>query len=143
MGETRKLVEQNLAAWNAHDKTGWTRDIADDCDISAVGGLSGKGRDLRDNFYSMWADAFPDSKITAKTIIVDGENVAVEATFEGTHTGVLNSPGGSIQPTRKRVNVPFTSVSKIRGDKFTSLHLLFDQVELMTQLGLMPAPVRA
>jgi predicted ester cyclase len=56
---------------------------------------------------------------------------------------VLNAPTGPIQPTRKRVRIPFTTVTKIRGDKITSLHLLFDQVELMTQLGLMPAPVRA
>ena len=143
MGETRKIVEQNIKSWNAHDKSGWTNDISDDCELTAVGGMSGKGRDLRDTFYSLWSDAFPDSQIKPNVIIVDGDNAATEATFEGTHTGVLNAPSGPIQPTRKRVRVPFTSVVKVRGDKITSLHLLFDQVELMTQLGLMPAPVRA
>ena len=143
MGETRKIVEQNINSWNAHDKAAWTRDIADDCDMSAVGGVSGKGRDLRDMFYALWTDAFPDNQIQPIVVLADDENAAVEATFEGTHMGVLNTPGGSIQPTRKRVKVPFTTVTKVRGDKITSLHLLFDQVELMTQLGLMPAPVRA
>ena len=142
MAETRKIVEQNLKSWNAHDKSAWTKDISDDCEMTAVGGISGKGRDLRDMFYSMWTDAFPDNTIKPNVILADGENAALEATFEGTHTGVLNAPGGPIQPTRKRIRVPFTTVTKVRGDKITSLHLLFDQVELMTQLGLMPVPAR-
>jgi predicted ester cyclase len=143
MGETRKIVEQNIEAWNAHDRSGWTKDISDDSELTSVGGITGKGRDLRDMLYSTWTDAFPDNQIKPNLILVDGDNAAMEAIFEGTHTGVLNAPSGPIQPTRKRVKVPFTSVTKVRGDKIVSLHLIFDQVELMTQLGLMPTPVRA
>lgn len=143
MGDTRKIIEQDIKSWNAHDKSAWTRDISDDCEVTVVGGISGTGRDLRDMLYATWTEAFPDNQITAKLIVVEGENAAFEATFEGTHTGVFNAPSGPIQPTRKRVKVPFTNVIKVRGDKITTLHILFDQVELMTQLGLMPAPVRA
>jgi predicted ester cyclase len=142
MGDTKGIVERNIESWNAHDKTAWTRDIADDGELTAPGGISGSGRELRDMFYSLWTDAFPDNEIKPNVIVVDGENAVLEATFEGTHTGVLNAPTGPIQPTRKHVKVPFVSVSKIRGDKFTSLHLMFDQVELMTQLGLMPVPAK-
>jgi predicted ester cyclase len=142
-GETRQFVEQNLKSWNAHDKTAWTRDISDDADVAAPGGVSGKGRELKAMFYAMWTDAFPDNKITPNVIATDGENAMLEATFEGTHTGPLNAPTGTIQPTRKRVKVPFVTVTKIRDGKFASLHLYFDQVELMSQLGLMPAPARA
>lgn len=142
MSETRTIVEQNIKSWNAHDKTGWTRDISDDCELVAPAGVSGRGRDLKDMFYSMWTDAFPDNQIKPKVIVVDGENAVVEANFEGTQTGVLNTPTGPIPATRKRVSIPFTTVSKIRGEKFVSLHLLFDQVELMTQLGLMPTPAK-
>ena len=142
MGETKGIIDRNLKSWNAHDKAGWTRVISDGCELTAPGGLKGSGRDLRDTFYSMWTDAFPDNQIKTNVIVTEGENGVVEATFEGTHTGVLNAPTGPIQPTRKHVRVPFVSVSKIRGDKFASLHLFFDQVELMTQLGLMPTPAR-
>jgi predicted ester cyclase len=142
MAETKAIVERNLASWNAHDKGAWTSDISDVGELIAPGGMRGSGRDLRDVFYSIWTDAFPDNQIKPTVIATDGENAVLEATFEGTHTGVLNTPTGQIQPTRKHVKVPFVSVSKIRGDKFASLHLYFDQVELMTQLGLMPAPAR-
>jgi len=142
MGDTKGIVERNIESWNAHDKTAWTRDIADAGELTAPGGISGSGRELRDMFYALWTDAFPDNEIKPNVIVVDGENAVLEATFEGTHTGMLNAPTGPIQPTRKHVKVPFVSVSKIRGDKFMSLHLLFDQVELMTQLGLMPVPAK-
>lgn len=143
MGETRSILEQNIKSWNAHDKSAWIRDISDDAQLVAPGGVTGKGRDLKDMFYSMWTDAFPDNQIRPTTIVVEGENAVLEATFEGTQTGTLKAPSGAIQPTRKHVKVPFTTVNKIKDGKIVSFHLLFDQVELMTQLGVMPVPARA
>jgi predicted ester cyclase len=140
MGETKRFMERNLADWNAHAKAKWSRDFSDDCEIVVVGGMRGTGRDLRDVLYSVWTDAFPDNQIKPTAIIEDGENGVLEAVFEGTHTGPLNAPTGSIPPTGKRVAVPFVSVEKVSGGQFKSFHLIFDQVELMTQLGLMPAP---
>lgn len=143
MGETKRFIEHDLESWNAHDKRAWTADIADDCELKAPGGVSGKGRDLRETFYSMWTDGFPDNRIKPVVIAEDGENGVLEAVFEGTHTGTLNAPSGPIPATRKRVSVPFVSTTKVRNAKFTSLHLYFDQVELLTQLGLMPATTAA
>lgn len=142
MGETKQLLEKNLAAWNAHDKAGWTGDIADDCEVRGPG-VSGSGRELRDMFFSMWTDGFPDNRIKPSVIAGDGEDGLLEAVFEGTHTGSLNTPTGPIAATHRRVSIPFVATSKIGGGRFQSFHLYFDQVELMTQLGLMPAPATA
>lgn len=143
MGETRRVIERSLEAWNAHDKAGWTGDISDTCDLSGPGGLSGKGRELRDLFYSMWQEAFPDNRITPVAILEDGENGVMEAVFEGTHTGALKAPGGTIPPTHKRIKTHFAVIEKVNGGRFQSFHLYFDQVELLTQLGVMPAPTTA
>jgi predicted ester cyclase len=140
MGETKRAMERNVETWNLHDKARWTAEIADDCEIVGVGGFAGKGRDLKDTFFSMWNDAFPDNKITPTVMIEEGEYGVLEAMFEGTHTGVLNSPAGAIPPTNRRIKAPFVSINKVRGGKFTQFHVLFDQVELLTQLGLMPVP---
>jgi hypothetical protein len=56
--------------------------------------------------------------------------------FEGTHTATLNAPGGSIPATGRRITVPFVSVLGVAGDRFTSIAVYFDQMELLTQLGL-------
>ena len=56
--------------------------------------------------------------------------------FEGTHTEALNALGGSILATGKRVAVPLVSVLGVAGGRFTSFAVYFDQMELLTQLGL-------
>jgi ketosteroid isomerase-like protein len=143
MGETKRVIERSLEAWNAHDKAGWTGVISDDCDLVGPGGLSGSGRELRDLFYSMWQDAFPDNRITPVAILEDGENGVLEAIFEGTQTSALKAPGGAIPPTHKRIKTHFVVVEKVSGGRVQSFHLYFDQVELLTQLGVMPAPTTA
>jgi carboxymethylenebutenolidase len=94
-------------------------------------------------FYRIWQDAFPDNQL--KTLqIIDGEDaVVLEGVFEGTHTAALDARGGSTSATGKRVAVPFVSVLGVSGDRFTSLALYFDQMELLTQLGLAQAPMTA
>ena len=143
MGETKRFIERSVEVWNAHDKAGWTKDVADDCEFKVPGGISGSGRDLRDLLFSMWTEAFPDNRIKASRIGEDGDYGILEAVFEGTHTGTLNAPAGAIPPTQKRVSIPFVTTSSIRDGRYKAFHLYFDQVELMTQLGLMPTPVAA
>ena len=143
MGETKAFITKSVDLWNAHDKARWTRDIADDCEFETPGGISGTGRDLRDLLFSMWTDAFPNNVIKPATIAEDGEYGILEAVFEGTHTGTLNAPTGAIPATGKKVSVRFVTTSKIKDGKYKAFHLYFDQVELMTALGLMPAPATA
>lgn len=143
MGETKRFIEKSVDLWNAHDKVGWTRDVADDCVFKVPGGITGTGRELRDQLFSMWTDAFPNNKIKPATIAEDGEYGTLEAVFEGTHTGTLNTPTGPIPATGKKVSIPFVTTSRQRDGRYKAFNLYFDQVDLMTQLGLMPAPAAA
>jgi hypothetical protein len=47
---------------------------------------------------------------------------------------------GDIPATNRHVKGPFCLVSEIEGDLYKSQRLYYDQVDMMTQLGLMPAP---
>jgi ketosteroid isomerase-like protein len=140
MGQTKQFVERNLELWNAHDRAGWTGDVSDDAEIVAPGGMQGSGRDLRDLFYAIWQDGFPDNKIRSAPIFEDGETGVLEGIFEGTHTGTMKVPGNEVPPTNKRVSVRFVTMYRINGGKAKSLRVYFDQVELLIQLGLMPTP---
>jgi hypothetical protein len=135
MGETKSLIENNVKTWNKHDKAGWTGDFADSVELKAPGGITGSGPEMVEQFYGIWQDAFPDTQVEPAVIAEDGDNGLLEAVFNGTHTEDLNAPQGTIQATQKAVSVPFVVVLKATGGKFTSFHLYFDQVELMTQLG--------
>ena len=40
--------------------------------------------------------------------------------------------------TGKRLDLPFVDVLKARGEKFCLLHVYFDRLEMMSQLGVIP-----
>ena len=143
LGETKKFIEKSVDVWNAHDKARWTSDVAEDCEFKVPGGITGTGRELRDMLFSMWTDAFPNNRIAPSGIGEDGEYAILEAVFEGTHTGTLNAPTGPIPATGKKISVPFVTTSTVKNGSYKTFHLYFDQVELMTQLGLMPTPAGA
>ena len=60
--------------------------------------------------------------------------------MEGTNTGPLESPAGTIQPTNKRVVGKGVQILRIEDGKITEARIYFDQFEQMTQLGLIPVP---
>jgi carboxymethylenebutenolidase len=43
-----------------------------------------------------------------------------------------------IPPTGKRVEVPFTAVVNVRGDRLYHEHIAWDQASVLAQLGLLP-----
>lgn len=43
-----------------------------------------------------------------------------------------------VPPTNKPLEVPFTSVVNIRGDRLYHEHIAWDQATLLRQLGLLP-----
>jgi hypothetical protein len=62
-----------------------------------------------------------------------------ESVFTGTHTQTFRMPNSQeIPPTGKSVAIPFTLGLTYLGGQWSSFRLIFDRVELMTQLGLMP-----
>jgi steroid delta-isomerase-like uncharacterized protein len=138
--DTHELVERFLEAWNAKDQAAWSAMFADEATLVAPGGVSGSGPEAVSMFYRLWQDAFPDNRCRAVRIVGDDSSAVLEAVFEGTHTETLHAPTGDVPATGRRVDVPFVNVCGFDGERMTDFALYFDQVELMTQLGLVPAP---
>jgi hypothetical protein len=61
----------------------------------------------------------------------------------GTHEDTLMSPAGEITPTHKTLNGRAVQIFRVDGDTIAATRLYFDQVQVMTQLGLMPEPAAA
>ncbi len=62
-----------------------------------------KGLDAVMAVWRGWATAFPDSKAKIHNALVSGNTVVMELTWQGTHTGPLVTPKGSIAATGKRI----------------------------------------
>jgi ketosteroid isomerase-like protein len=137
----RELMEQNLERWNAKDQAGWSALFAEDATLAGPGGMSGSGPEIVATFYRLWQEAFPDNQCRTVRIVDGGASGALEAVFEGTHTEALRAPSGELPATGRHVSVPFVNICAFSDSRYTDFVLYFDQVELLTQLGLINAPV--
>jgi predicted ester cyclase len=113
---------------------------ADDAVIEAPGEVRVEGGDAVTGYALGWLRAFPDATLTIHTELVDGSWVAQRFTFQGMHDGVLASPAGEIPPTHRRLTGRGVQMLRIDGDRVAETQLYFDQVQVMSQLGLMPEP---
>jgi len=50
---------------------------------------------------------------------------------------------GDIAPTGRSIQVDYIQVLRFRGGKHVSFHLMFDQLMMLEQLGLVPTPAAA
>jgi len=66
-----------------------------------------------------------------------------ERTSGGTHDGVLHTSSGDVPPTGRRVSVPYVHVLRYRDGLHVSFDLVFDRLEMLEQLGLVPAAAPA
>jgi predicted ester cyclase len=139
VGTAQDLLETNIRVWNEHDEASWIDHFNPDATFNGPGGVSGSGTEMARTFYHIWQDAFPDNQVRIARIVHDSDVAVLEAVFEGTQTDVLNAPGESIPATGKRVAIPFVAVYGFASDRFTTFALYFDQMELLTQLGITQA----
>ncbi|HEY2191994.1 MAG TPA: nuclear transport factor 2 family protein [Actinomycetospora sp.] len=137
----RELIERHLELWNAKDQAGWSALFTDDATLAGPGGLRGSGPEIVTTFYRLWQESFPDNRCRTLRIVDGGTSGVLEAVFEGTHTETLHAPGGDLTPTGRRVSVPFVNVCEFAGDRMRDFVLYFDQVDLLTQLGIVAATV--
>jgi len=137
MANAREVIDRHIAAFGAKDPDAapW----AEDAEMVTPAGRF-EGRDQALGFTKVFWNAFPDASLEITRWIEDGAVAAAEGILTGTQTGALQTPDGDIPPTGKRVELRWMALYEVRGDQLASEHLYFDQVELMTQLGVMGAP---
>src|SRR5436189_5787713 len=138
MPDTRMAFDAWLEAFNAHDEAAVRAATADDCVFEGPGGVRLEGGDAVAGYAQVWLNAFSDSKLEADTVVVDGDWVAMTGTFTGTHDGTLSSPGGDVPATGRRLEGRCAQVVRFSDGKSVEERLYFDQIDVLTQLGLMP-----
>ena len=94
------------------------------------------GREAVKQFSTIFRSAFPDLKVTIDDIIAEGDKVVVRGTWSGTHKGEFMG----IPPTGKSVSFEVIDTVRIAGGKFVEHWGLMDNMSMMQQLGVIPAP---
>ena len=139
MTDVKDIATHFVAAFNAHDEKALNALHAADIKFQAPGFKASNAHEA--TAYAMgWLKGFPNGKMTVRHEVVSAPWIVQEITMEGTNTGLLEGPGGKIQPTNRKVVVYGVQILKIENGKIAEARIYFDQLDQMTQLGLMPAP---
>jgi steroid delta-isomerase-like uncharacterized protein len=86
--------------------------------------------------WKEWAAAFPDSRATFENAIAGDTAVTLELRWRGTHTGRLNLPGGTVEPTRKPIDIRACQVIETENGKTRGVRHYFDVATMLRQLGI-------
>ena len=119
-------------------------DIADEVYASTFishesSGPVDRGPEHVKNFVNMYRSAFPDGHTTIEDLVAEDDKVAYRWTYRGTHRSELMG----IPPTGQHVTITGITIDRIPGGKIEAEWNNFDQLGMLQQLGVVPAPGRA
>jgi steroid delta-isomerase-like uncharacterized protein len=135
----REVVGQFYELFSAGDVDGALSVCADDLEVidPAMGQVH--GLEAFREYLGTFKRAMPDARAIVENAAESGDTVAVEGRFTGTHTGPLATDDGDVEPTGAAVDLRFADISQVRNGKIVAYHTYYDQLGLLTQLGLMGA----
>ena len=81
----------------------------------------------------------PDLHITIDELLAEGDTVTKRWTYHATHTGDLSG----MLPTGKRIMMSGLELFRLANGKIAECWLGYDNLSLMRQLGVIPAPEQA
>ena len=131
------LAASFYRAFDAGDIDGLLPLFSDDLETIDPGMGTVRGRAPFREYIETLKRAVPDARAIVEHMYDAGDAVVVEGRFVGTFSGPLSGPEGDIEPTGASVDLRFADVSTARDGKITSYHTYYDQLGLLTQLGLM------
>ena len=137
MMEKNRTLVNNMYAWmNSKTldslQTIMSKDLVDhNPDQGQKPGLAGTIEMLKGYYV-----AFPDMKLTADDIVIEGNKIVVRATITGTHQG----PMMGMPATGKKFSVTMLEEFIVKDGLITDRYGVFDAAGMLTQLGLMPMP---
>ena len=142
MSESGDVVGRKIEAFNAQDAEGLRAVYSADC-TEEVPGMTLRGAEEVVAYFSVFWEAFPDLRFTARTVVEQGPFVAVLGHCRGVHSGTLTLPGGDVGPTDRVLDLPVSTFFEVGHGQILSAHLTFDQTTMLGQLGLLPAGATA
>ena len=102
---------------------------------SAVPGLP-TDRDGVKQIFTMFRTAYPDLRAVIHDQVAEGDRVVTRKTLHGTHRGELIG----IPPTGKKVAIEVIDILRVVSGKITDHWNVVDQLGMLQQLGVVPAP---
>lgn len=100
------------------------------------------GRDGFLEWLDPWEKGAPDGKAFLKSLIHQGDLVAVEHSHRGTHTGPFATPMGVIPASGRAMEVQFCEVFELKNGMIAVWRNYWDLWGFLQQLGVSPTLAR-
>jgi steroid delta-isomerase-like uncharacterized protein len=140
MGRARDVVEAAYRAWNSGDLDRILNDYDENAkywSTARMAGLHGKA-EIR-VYCESQLRSFPAIQFVITHVIESGDWVAVEYRVHATHNGPVEAPSGTLPATSKTIDMAGAEFFEIQNGKIVTERNYIDSLELVRQLGLMPA----
>lgn len=131
-------LRQIYRAFNERAYDALARHFRDDAEIVAPDEVLLQGGNRFADYARAWVVAFPDLQLRMASCVAAGDLVAAEIVAEGTHQGILSLSEGDIAPTGRHVSLRWAEVDRFADGHCASMHVYWDQVELLRQLQALP-----
>lgn len=134
----REIVERFVQAMNARDFQVLDDLVAPDVvrHSPSTPGVSVTNLEEFKDFLRQDFAAVPDAEQTIRTMVAEGDRVAVRMTYSGTQTG----PWGPFPASGNRIELDFAGFLRLVEGRITEIWAVWDNVDALTQLGHMAAP---
>src|SRR5713101_1995711 len=109
--------------------------------VRTLGGLRKTGPARQKDVITRWRTAFPDYRDTVVGMVAEGDRVAAQVIFSGTHTGLFEYESmGPWAPTGRSVRCWEFFVYRVVDGKIVEVSAVWDRLDFMRQLGIASAP---
>lgn len=130
----KHLEELGASKWNE-----WKAALANDVIYEEIATHTHvKSADEYLKIVQRWKRAFPDLKATIVNMFTSGDRIFAEVEWDGTQTGPLDGPFGTIAATNKRGLLKASLIVTTKNDKVVELHHYFDMMTMLANLGIAP-----
>ncbi|HSD90310.1 MAG TPA: ester cyclase [Kofleriaceae bacterium] len=133
------IIKKHLADYSASKWDDYKSALSNNATYEEIAtGTRVKGPDEVVKAVQKWKRAFPDLRANVLNAKLSGDTVICEVQWEGTHTGPLDGPFGTIQATNKRGTVKAVEVFRLEKDKIVEVRHYFDLLTVLSQMGIAP-----
>ena len=137
MGQARQILDRITQAVLSGDVGALKELYAPDAVAETPDAGRLEGHEAIAEYLAEFGRAFRDGRFEMISTFESGDTAVDEAYFVGTNTGPLTMPNGQLPATGKSVRIRECDVLTARDGAAVSHRFYFDQLDFLTQLGLL------
>ena len=139
--ENKRIALSIIEALNARDLSLWSKHLAEDYIAELPGVSAPLNKTKTMGYHQRFVTALPNIHFEVLHVLAEGDHVLIHWMARGTHDERLATvTGETIPPTQRSVRVSGALLIEVRDGKIVREWSYWDQLSLLSQLGITEQP---